>query len=421
MKSKQTGRALLGAASSVILSVSAAAQTPPGGFERSSFTPADARPNAAVDPVPFPVGIFLLQPRVDFSADWRSNVLAAATGEASATAFGFNPSFDVSSDWARHGLGGVLEIDHVENPDFSSESFTDVKLGLNGWLDLGPQTRVLAEILTEDITEDRTALSAIAGALEPNEYTRSGGRLGVQHETRKWRIAADLSLFSFDHDDAELPNDLFQDQDLRDRDELEGRVRLAYAVSANWAAYAEARRLQADFDPPNIFNAFDRDYDGNIFSIGSEFAIGDAVRGDLAVGWMRYSYNDPSFADIEDVSISGNVQWTLAPETTLETAVSRSLIDPGLAADIAAVETGASVRLAHGLSPRLFLIGEAGLNTYAFETIDRSDDRVEVLVGANWKLNKNLWLESHYQVRDSASPVQAYTDNRVLFRMRVFP
>lgn len=421
MKSKQTGLAVLSAASAVILSAPAVAETPPGLSERGSFTPADARPNAAVDPVPFPVGIFILQPRVDFGADWRSNVLATATGEESATAFVFNPRFDVSSDWARHGLGGVLEIDHVENPDFSSESFTDVKLGLNGQLDLGPATRLFAQIQTEDITEDRTALSTIAGALEPNEYTRSGGGIGVERESKRWRIEADLSLFSFDHDDAELPNDLFQDQDLRDRDEISGRVRFVYAASANWAAYAEAQRREADFDPPNIFNAFNRDYEGNVFSLGSEFALGNAVRGEIGVGFMSYTYNDPSFADIEDVSISGNVQWALAPQTTLETGFSRGIIDPGLAADIAVAETGANVRLAHGLSATVFLIGEAGFNTYAFENIDRSDDRVDVLVGAKWKLNQNLWLESHYEVRDSSSPVQAYSDNRLLFRMRVFP
>jgi hypothetical protein len=421
MKSKQAGLAVLGAAGAVILSVSATAHAQQGAFERGSFVPADEQANPEVDPVPFPVGIFIVQPSVDFSADWSSNVLATATAEESATAFGFKPTFLVSSDWARHGLGGILQIDHVENPDVSSESFTDVKLGLNGQLDLAERSTVMFRVLTEDITEDRTAFSTIAGALEPNEYTRSGGGVGLQHESRKWQIETGVDLFSFDHDDAELPGDLFQDQDLRDRDELEGRVRLAYAMSSSWAAYAEARRLEADFDPPNIFNAFNRDYEGSIVSLGSDFEFGDSLRGDIGIGFMSYTYNDPSYADIEDVSVSANVQWALADKTTIETAVSRDIIDPGIAADIAAVETGVNVRLAHGLSSKVFLVGGAGFNTYEFENIDRTDDRVDVLVGANWKLNKNLWLESNYEIRDSSSPIQEYTENRVLFRMRVFP
>lgn len=421
MKPKQAGLAALGAASAVILSVSAAAQTGQSAFDRGSFIPADERPNADVDPVPFPVGIFIVQPSAEFSADWSSNVFATDLSEEGATAFGFKPTFDVTSDWARHGLGGILQINHVENPDFSSESFTDVKLGLNGRFDLGDATHLSGEILTEDITEDRTAFSTIAGALEPNEYTRSGGGVGFQHEANRWLFDANLDLFSFDHDDAELPNDLFQDQDLRDRDEMDGRFRLAFAMSSNWAAYAEARRLEADFDPPNIFNAFNRDYEGNVVSVGSDFEFGDSIRGDIGIGFMSYTYNDPSYADIEDVSVSGNVQWALADRTTIETAFSRGVIDPGIAADIAAVESGVNVRLAHGLSSKVFLIGGAGFNNYEFENIDRSDDRVDVLVGANWKLNENIWLESNYEVRDSSSPVQEYTENRVLFRMRVFP
>ena len=88
---------------------------------------------------------------------------------------------------------------------------------------------------------------------------------------------------------------------------------------------------------------------------------------------------------------------------------------------LAAVETGVNVRLAHGVTPKVFLIGGAGFNNYEFENIDRSDDRVDVLVGANWRLNKNIWLESNFELRDSTSPVQEFTENRVLFRMRVFP
>lgn len=421
MNSIHARLAALSAASAVSLAMAGQAQTVTGLFERESVVPVDERPNADTDPVPLPVGIFIVQPSADFSLGWSSNVFATATSEESATTFGFKPNFDVTSDWARHAMGGLLQFDHVENPDFTSESKTDVKLGLNGRLDLSDAIAVSGRLFTEDITEDRTALSTIAGALEPNEYSRSGGSLGLLFTGNRWMLDAGLVATSYDHDDSELPNDLFLDQDLRDHDALDGRARVAYAVGSNWAAYAEARRIETDFDPPNIFNAFNRDYEGNVLSVGSDFEFGDSIRGDIGIGFMSYTFNDPSFADIEDVSVSGNVQWAMASKTTLETEFSRGVIDPGLAADIAAVETGVNVRLAHGVTPKVFLIGGAGFNNHEFENIDRSDDRVDVLVGANWRLNKNIWLESNFELRDSTSPVQEFTENRVLFRMRVFP
>lgn len=421
MKSKQAGLAALSAASAVILSVSGAAQADQGAFERGSFTAADERSTAATDPVPLPVGVFIVQPEIDFSLDWRSNVFATAGAEESANAFGFKPTFDVTSDWVRHAMGGVLQINHVENPDFNSESYTDVKLGLNGRFDLGATTSVFGELFTEDVTEDRTELSNVPTSLEPNEYSRSGGSLGFEHRASRWLVDANLDLFAFDYDDAELPNDLFLDQDLRDHDEIDGRVRVAYAFNPNVAAYTEARRIETDFDLPGLFNFFNRDYEGNVVGLGSDFEFGNSISGDIGIGFMSYTYADPNFADIEDVSVSGNVQWALADNTTIETEFSRGVIDPGLAADIAAVETGVNFRVAHGLSSKVFLIGEAGFNNYEFENIDRSDDRVGVLLGANWKLNKNVWFESNYELRDSSSPIQEFTDNRVLFRMRVFP
>nr|WP_070959423.1 outer membrane beta-barrel protein [Hyphomonas sp. Mor2] len=421
MKPKHARFAAITAASAVLVSLSAQAEEGPNAFSPDQIVPADERSNAETDPVPLPVGIFIVQPRADFTVGWNSNQFATATAEESAMAFGFRPRFDVSSEWSQHALGGLLEFDHVENTDFSSDSKTDVKLGLNGRFDLTASTSLSGGLFTEDITEDRTALSTVPTSLEPNEYSRSGGSLGLLYSGDRWLFDADLVIAAFDNDDVELAFNFIQDQDFRDRDEVDGRARLAYAVDSNWLAYSEVRRVEADFDPPGLFNAFDRDYEGNVLSVGSDFGIGDSVRADIGVGFMSYTFADPTYADIEDFSVSGNVQWAVADQTTIETEISRGVIDPGLLADIAAIETGVSVRLAHGIGSKVYLTGGAGFNNYEFENVNRSDDRVDVHVGANWRLNKNIWLESNYELRDSSSSIQEFTDNRVLFRMRVFP
>ncbi len=421
MTSKTARVAALSAASAIAVSMTTHAQDYSTAFDREPVLPADEQPNPETDPVPLPVGIFIVQPNVDFSVGWTSNAFARASSEETATIYGFKPRFDVSSDWTRHAMGGLLQFDHVENPDFSSEGYTDVKLGLNGRLDLTDALTVAGKLLSEDITEDRTSLSTVSGALEPNEYSRSGGGIDLQHEGQRWLFGASLDLTAFDYDDVEVPLSLIQDQDFRDHDEIDGRVRVAYAVGPDFVAYTEAQRIEADFDLPGIFNAFNRDYEGSTVSVGSDFRLGESISGDIGLGFMSYTFTDPTYADIEDVSVSGNVQWALAARTTLETAFSRGFFDPGLLADIAAIETGVSVQLAHSVSPNVFLTGGAGFNNYEFENIDRSDDRIDVNLGANWRLNKNLWLESNFELRDSSSPVQEFTENRVLFRMRVFP
>ena len=68
---------------------------------------------------------------------------------------------------------------------------------------------------------------------------------------------------TLDYDDIELSNGLIQDQDFRDRDETRLEGRFSYAVERDWALFAEAIYAENDYDPPNIFNAQNRDFPRN--------------------------------------------------------------------------------------------------------------------------------------------------------------
>ena len=160
-------------------------------------------------------------------------------------------------------------------------------------------------------------------------------------------------------------------------------ARVAYAMSRATAIYAQAEHIEADYTPPGIFNAFNRDHSGKVLLVGTDFELGKPVRGDIGVGYQYYTYDDASFEDISDVALAGHVDWMLASRTTLSAGAERAVIDRGLALTNAVIETGASVRLEQGLTPKLFLTGEAGFTQFAFEPIERDDDRVDLRVGAN--------------------------------------
>lgn len=417
MYSKSTRLAAACAVSVFVSATSVNAQSDDDPFADIDFVRVDQR----VDPVPLLIWGFDVQPRVDFSGGYTSNLFATEINETGSSLFGFAPGLDINSRWAKHGLTARFLIDHTENAENTDERHTDLLMSLDGYIDLGDGAQLSGSFVGEIETEDRTEFSAISTALKPNEYSRLAGGLGFTHTTGAWDLDADLTYSIFDHDDAVILDDLFQDQDFRDRDELTGRFRLVHPVGSNWSAYGEVEHIQATFDPPGFFNAFNRDYGGSTVSIGSTFAVGDTVKGDIGFGFMRYVYDDPFFQDIEDIAVSGNVSWLLASNTSLETEVSRAVIDPGIIQTIAAIETGLDVKLVHGVTPRVFLIGAAGVNTYEFENIDRTDDRIDLSLGANWRVNKNLWLESQVEYLDASSPVQPFTDNRVMIRMRVFP
>lgn len=390
-------------------------------FDRTDVETVSEGTDPSYTQKPIPVGSFNISPEVVFSGGLNSNTLATEVDEVEDSFVGFTPAVSLDSDWLRHALSAYVSVDHRQYSELDDESRTNAKIKLRGRLDLGESSSVTIEFAGADETEDRTALSNVATSLEPNEYTTASARIGFDHEAGRIQIATSLGLTSYDYDDTELEGELFQDQDFRDRDELSVSGRLAYAMTRDAAIYAQATHTEADYTPAGFFTAFNRDHSGSVLLVGTDFEFGDRVRGDVGVGYQYYTYDDASFEDISDVAFAGHLDWMLTDSTTLSAEAGRTVIDPGLALTNAAIETGASVRLEQGLTPKFFLSGEAGFTQYAFETIDRDDDRLDLRVGANWKINPSIWLEGGYEVIDQTSDVQAFTDNRMMLKMRIFP
>lgn len=390
-------------------------------FDRTEVEPVSEQSNPNYDQKPIPLGSFLLRPEAEFSAGLRSNTLATPSNEVEDSYVGFTPAISLDSNWLRHALGAYIRVDHQEYSDLKDESRTNMKIELRGRLDLGERSSLSIDFSGADETEERTDLSNITDSIEPNEYTTASGSIGFDHQAGRLQLQTKLGLASYDYDDTELVGDLFQDQDFRDRDELMASARVAYAMSRATAIYAQAEHTEADYTPSGFFNAFNRDHSGTVLLVGTDFELGKSVRGDVGVGYQYYTYDDASFENISDVAFAGHLDWMLASRTTLSAEATRAVIDPGLALSNAAIETGASLRLEQGLTPKLFLTGEAGFTQYAFETIERDDDRVDLRVGANWKLNPNIWIEGGYEVIDHTSDVRPFTDNRMLLKMRIFP
>lgn len=399
----------------------ASAQTATDYFDRSDVQPVSEQTDPEVEPNLIPLGSFRLRPEVGFTGGYASNVLATELNEESDTFVGFAPKIAIGSAWSQHALAAEIVVDHREYSELDTESRTNFKLKLRGRLDLGEATSLTVDVKAADETEDRTALSNIATALEPNEYTQAGIGGRLEHQSGRFGVDVEVGYNTFDYDDTELAGELFQDQDFRDHSELSASARASYAMNRDVALFADVAQIYGDYDPPGFFNAFNRDYYGTVLLVGTDFELGDRVRGDIGLGYQYYTYDDDLLEDISDFAFAGEVDVMLTEATTLSAKAERKVIDPGLAILNAAIETGASIGLEQRLTRKLYVHGEAGLRQYAFETSDREDDRVDLSVGANWKINPNIWLSGEYELIDQTSDVQDFTDNRALLRMRIFP
>ena len=398
-----------------------AAQEDEDFFIRDKYEAVTERAQPEFDPLPVREGAIEARPHAGFYAGFTDNLFATTTNETDDTFVGFAPSVELDSTWSRHALGFNLDLDHLEYTDVSSESRTNLGLGAEGRLDASNAVALFGSVRFDDLTEPRSNIASLQNAAEPVEFSRVGGEAGIQYQSGRIKVRSAVGLVTFDFDDIELDGGLIQDQDFRDRDETTISGRFSYAVERDWAVFAEGVYTDNDYDPPNIFNAFNRDSQGTTLRVGSDFELVSLLRGDIGVGYQQYEYDDPSFSDVDGVSVVGNLQWFVTQLTTISGNAQRNVIDPGLVLSNAAIETSVSGRADHELRRNLILTGEARFTNFDFENIARDDDRFTARVGATWKINPNIWLDGSYELTDQSSNVQDFSENRVLFGLRIFP
>lgn len=390
-------------------------------FIRDKYESVTERAQPEFDPLPIRLGVFEARPEVGFAAGFTDNLFATTTNEVDDSFVGFTPNIELDSTWSRHALGFSATLDHLEYADTNSESRTNFGIGTDGRLDANEGVFIFGSARLDDLTEPRSNIASLQNAAEPVEFTRASGEAGVQYEAGRIKVRGAVGYRTFDFDDIELSSGLIQDQDFRDRDEMSYSGRVSYAVERDWALFAEAVYTDNDYDPPNVFNAFNRDSQGSIVRVGSDFELSSLIRGDVGIGYQQYEYDDPSFENVDGVSVAANVQWFVTQLTTISGGAQRNVIDPGLVLSNAAVETSASARADHELRRNLIISGEAQFTNFEFENIERDDDRFIAKVGATWKINPNIWLDGSYELTDQSSTVQDFSENRVLFGLRIFP
>ena len=411
----------LGVVCAAIGSGGAFAQADEDFFIRNKYEAVTDRSQPEFDPLPIRTDGFEISPEVSFTAGTTSNLFATSENEVDDYFLGVVPSIALNSTWSRHALGLRGRVDHIEYGDTSSESRTNLNLGADGRIDVSREVNLFGAFQADDLTEPRSNIASLDNATEPVEYTRVGGEAGLQYQSGRLRLRGAVGLESFDYDDVELDNGLFQDQDFRDRDVTSVVARTSYAVERDWAVFAEIDYSEADYDAPNIFTALNRDFSSASLRVGTDFELRNLIRGDIGIGAFQSEYDDATVDDVSGLSVDGNLQWFASQLTTLSFGAGRGVIDPGLIQSNAAVRTNVSARADHELRRNVIITGEARFTNFDFENIDRDDDRWNIRAGATWKLNPNIWVDGSYELTDQSSNVQDFTENRVLIGLRIFP
>lgn len=382
-------------------------------FKRDKNTSVRQRPRPDYEAIGVKAGGFTLYPRVTVEAVHDDNIYAVATGEQSDVIWRVKPEVAARSNWSRHALGAFASSSINRYADFDTENTEEYTLGLNGRLDVERGSYISASLQWQALTEPRTAITAgtPAGATaEPVEYTLWTGNLTGVKEFNRLRLTGKLDTKTFDYDDQ---GSLTFNQNIRDRDEFYYGGKAEYAVSPDTAVFASLVGNTKEYD----LAAAGRDSDGYVATVGANFDLSQAVRGELEAGYMSQSYDNALFDDIDGFSARGRVEWFPTELTTLNVAGSRSIEESTAANAPGYVANSVSAGIDHELLRNVLLAANASYGKDKYEQIDRDDKRTSFNASAAYLLNRNvgLFLTYTYLKQESSGLAKgsSFTDNKL--------
>ena len=207
------------------------------------------------------------------------------------------------------------------------------------------------------------------------------------------------------------------DQDGRDRDEILGEFRGDYAISPDTAVFGRIRYINQEYTSTTA-GGTTRDQDGYTLDVGANFDLSNLVRGEVGIGYLTRSFDDPAFDDVNGLSVDGQVEWFITPLTTITAFASRGLQPAAVANSPAFISTAYGARVDHELRRNVILSAGFDLGEDDYEGIDRTDDRSNITLSGTYLLNRYVGVSLDFvNTQQDSSGVNGQPDfevNKVL-------
>ena len=177
------------------------------------------------------------------------------------------------------------------------------------------------------------------------------------------------------------------------------------------------RLYDRDVDPYGI----KRSGHGETVRAGVEINALPQLKGEIAVGVHRESFDDPDLATLRALTVDGSLAWAPTPLTTV-TFNAKTTMNPSTdPASSGSILYDGSVDLAYQWRRNFSIDWTAGMSQENFQGIGLQDRTYRLGVGTTWKLNRTLQLTSGYIHKwlDSSDESRNYESDAVSVGLRV--
>jgi len=314
------------------------------------------------------------------------------------------PELGIRSDWSRHELGGGAWLRSARYDEFDNQDFDDYRIWLDGALDMRDSQLSLRGSHNR-LHEPTTSPNFREAALEPTKFTsdRAGVTYRLDPNRAFIQVAVDFNRIDF-QDDVLVPGSQ-QDpnNDDRDRDVTDLRLRAGYNVSPATGLFLQARSYEFDYRTDADRNGNNRDQDGYDLVVGAELNFSGVTFGEVFLGYRNVEFADPRFDSQNGPLVGANVDWNITHLTTVTLGAAQRLRGSTVAGASGIEALNLSVEVDHELRRNIILTLDLEAVNEDFLNIEREDDVLLFRLGAEYSLNRYWGLNLGYRFEERES------------------
>jgi hypothetical protein len=364
------------------------------------------------------IGTLTLRPSISQTLNHEAKKFPGGSSDRNYLTTGIRGT--LTSDWSRHALTVTGEGAYQRNLGGSSageEPSANIAADLR--LDLGDGTQANLTAGYAFSREDTSDPNAVSGAsVQGGEHIFTGGAL-IERNVGILKALAALELSRTVYTDAKGING--QSISLADRDRYGAglRGRIGYELSPALIPFLEATAALTNYDQTRDNSGYERSSQTYGIKAGTQLDLGEKLKGEAAIGYLRRGYDDSRLSAIDAMSLDGTLVWSpqrgtdvnLGLRTTIEDFagggrggwVSRELtmgLTQQLRSDLVA-------RLTAGLERRSYLTSAIedqtkysagagltwGINRYLDLTTDISYETTPATDDSTWRIGAGLTLK----------------------------
>lgn len=361
-----------------------------------------------------------MTPELSTGVAYDSNVYATPNQQKRDMLFIVSPSLRAQKRGDGHSITLTASGTRTNYRTYSSENSTDYQIDATGRQRINAYGNIFGGLGFSRAHEDRTSPDDVLGK-RPTVFSDTYAHAGI---TQRWSPVTLTVGTTLDHlifnNVTSAAGDVINNAD-RSRNVVGVGLRLGYQVSPHVDLFT-----QGTYDERNYLRKVD-DYGYRRDSQGDSWVVGVAsrdtlsVRGELYAGWLSQRYVDPRLPNISAPTVGASLLWKMAPQTTLDASVGRSVQETTLPGASSYVDTTVGLHISRNISSRFSARAGVDVTRSDFRGIGRRDDLYSGNFGVSYRLHRYWQLDASYQLlqRHSNIPDAEYYRNEIYLGVRM--